>query len=210
MVVKILIWNTVKDKNKDYWKKRLPPDLCLLAHTKIKPQHSKKPVQHQRWIVLERYLVYFKAIPCQFTGLKWKSHTDHHVESCEIPNGARKPHSQIHSWLPLVIDARANTRCSCSFQSTVYPWRYSGNTHTHYIHPPYTTSSSFRLWGRDCLTRCQAEFTCLTTDWVLGIGKGSAVIGQFSWELHISANNLSCTLGLTENKVKAINEAVYI
>lgn len=83
-------------------------------------------------------------------------------------------------------------------------------THTHYIHPPYTISSSFRLWGRDCLTRCQAEFTCLTTDWVLGIGKGSAVIGQFSGELHISANNLSCTLGLTENKDKAINEAVYI
>lgn len=71
-----------------------------------------------------------------------KSHTDHRMASREIPIGARKSHSRIYSWLPLVIHARASrhyTNCTLLSLIPVHlgPWRCSGNTHTHSPHLRY-------------------------------------------------------------------------
>lgn len=166
MVEKVLSHIQVSEgqniQNTQKWS--IPLDLCLLARMTIQPLSFNKPAQHGRWIGVERYLFYFKAIRCQFTGILRKTYANHLMASWEIPIRARKSHSRIYSWLPLVIHAGANTHYIHTTPLKVF------RKHT-YTFPPPTLFPLAPDCGGGWLTRCHAEFTCLTSDWMLRLAR---------------------------------------
>lgn len=175
MVVKILIWNTVKDKNKDYWNKKASTWPVSLGPYKNQASALQKTSTASKMDCSGKIFSLFQSnsLPIHRSQVK-KSHWP---SRGKLWNSQRSKKTTLTHSLLIALSHRCESKHAVLVHfGPQYTPEGIPETHTHCIHPPYTISNSFRLWGRDCLTRCQAEFT---HNW-LGVGDWQGICSDWS------------------------------
>lgn len=106
----------------------------------IKPQTVNTPAQHGRWIIWKDTWFISKQFAANSQVSRERATLTIRWHAEKFPIGARKSHSHIYCWLPLVIHARANAHTTQATHTLAPVDIQETNIYT------YAVSSGSRLW----------------------------------------------------------------